>query len=252
MPFNHFPKFEADTSESGAPMKLPCKKRTYGAAILSLVGVFAVIQVGSIQTAAAQFGVGQRSNAGLGGESGDPFAARAESNMDDPKMAVPNIVLREGTLVGPVRGRLVFRGQRWRFIVKSDTTSETGQLSQLLDTGNARKITNERSSLLNQKDRMSGILGSNASGVRSLDDRAVNGGAIGQVAERGTMTSRVLLPAFDSMIVVENLMLGRIVSAIEEDSNDDHWTITGRITEFQEDNRLMLTTAHRAVSPVSR
>ncbi len=48
------------------------------------------------------------------------------------------------------------------------------------------------------------------------------------------------------ILVSENLMLQRIVEAIRADRNDNRWTITGRVTEFFEDNRLVLQTAQRA------
>jgi len=45
---------------------------------------------------------------------------------------------------------------------------------------------------------------------------------------------------------IENLMLDRITRAIEEDPQDSHWMVTGEITEFHDENRLMVLTAHRA------
>lgn len=181
------------------------------------------------------------------GDFGDASSGGASS-----KATAPIIVLREGTIVGPVRGRFVLRGQRWRFIVKSETTQDHGQLSQLLDTGNARKISDTPVTLLSPKANATGGLAANASGVRSIDRRETDRSGIGQVAGENSAVSRVLLPTFESMIVIENLMLGRIASAIEDDPNDDHWTITGRITEFQDDNRLMLITVHRAASSITQ
>lgn len=62
--------------------------------------------------------------------------------------------------------------------------------------------------------------------------------------ERGSATGRSMrLPR---LMLSENLMLQRIVEAIRVDSGDDHWTITGRITEFFEENRLIVLSAKRA------
>jgi hypothetical protein len=50
------------------------------------------------------------------------------------------------------------------------------------------------------------------------------------------------------LVVVENLMLQRIVEAIRADASDDQWTVSGEVTEFFKENRLLIHTAQRANS----
>lgn len=49
-----------------------------------------------------------------------------------------------------------------------------------------------------------------------------------------------------SMIVLENLALQRIAEAIKIDSSDSRWVISGRITEFRDQNYLWIERATRA------
>ncbi|WP_197171120.1 hypothetical protein [Novipirellula aureliae] len=51
-----------------------------------------------------------------------------------------------------------------------------------------------------------------------------------------------------AVILVENLVLQRMINAIRADSNDHTWTITAKVTEFFDENRLLLLTAQRANS----
>lgn len=165
------------------------------------------------------------------------------------KQTIPNIVLREGTRIGPIRGRFVLRGQRWWFIVKETALADRSHLAQMMDTGNARTITEARSTILKRKTT---VVRSGAGSQSSYEQRVVEEDAVGQVQPVNKARRHVLTPPFASVIVVENLMLDRIAAATDEDPADDHWTITGRITEFQNDNRLILTTAHRTVASIQR
>ncbi|TWT98946.1 hypothetical protein [Neorhodopirellula pilleata] len=172
-----------------------------------------------------------------------------QSDSSASQKTIPNVVMREGTLIGPIRGRFVLRGQRWWFIVEESGQADQGQLAEMIDAGNARSIVETQSTIL---ERSTKGTQSTTSTQSRYERKTVVDSSIGEAQSEQQVQRRVLLPPFESMIVVENLMLGRIASAIEEDPADDHWTITGRITEFQNDNRLMLTTAHRTVVPVSQ
>ena len=48
------------------------------------------------------------------------------------------------------------------------------------------------------------------------------------------------------VLVVENLLLQRVVEAVRDDTIADRWSVTGRLTEFFGENRLILQTARRA------
>ena len=41
-------------------------------------------------------------------------------------------------------------------------------------------------------------------------------------------------------------MLQRIVEAIREDADDDRWTVSGQVSEFFDQNRLIIRTAQRS------
>jgi hypothetical protein len=137
------------------------------------------------------------------------------------------ILLREGTYLGPLRGRFVVRGQRWSFLVDQQTSGDETDKSQLIDDGLAREVRPAHNTLLGQRR---GELMTAEHALESLTPSS-------------TITTK---PVFDSMIVVENLMLDRIARAIDDDPQDDYWTITARVTEFQDENRLMILTANRA------
>lgn len=46
--------------------------------------------------------------------------------------------------------------------------------------------------------------------------------------------------------LLENQSLERIVRAIEEDPQDTHWKISGELTEYMDENFLLLTKSQRA------
>jgi len=68
------------------------------------------------------------------------------------------------------------------------------------------------------------------------------------VASASTQTSVSNSPPATSarMRVLENLSLQRVVQMIEQDPSDNRWMISGVVTEFFSDNRLMMMTAVRA------
>ena len=54
--------------------------------------------------------------------------------------------------------------------------------------------------------------------------------------------------ALPQMLLIENLTLQRIVTAVRADSADRLWEVTGEVTEYTGENRLMLRTAQRATA----
>ncbi|WP_236621337.1 hypothetical protein [Rhodopirellula sallentina] len=107
--------------------------------------------------------------------------------------------------------------------------------SEWVEDGLAREILPDQDTLLGRNR--------NSGGPEELSETSAN--RLGQpdaAVPRATVTT----PAFDSMVVIENLMLDRIARAIDEDPEDDYWVITATVTEFQDENRLMLLTAKRA------
>ena len=55
-----------------------------------------------------------------------------------------------------------------------------------------------------------------------------------------------------SYVLLENLALSRIVDSIRRDPTDDAWIVTGRLTEFGDENYLLLETSRRSnAAPIS-
>jgi hypothetical protein len=50
----------------------------------------------------------------------------------------------------------------------------------------------------------------------------------------------------DRLIVLENLALQRVAQTIMQDPTDDRWAISGVITEYFDENRVLISTAVRA------
>lgn len=199
-------------------------------------------------------GGGASKTLGQFGGINSPESSQAEMNRtgEGQRPKVLQIILREGTQVGPIRGRFVLRGHRWMLLIE-DEQSDPAKLSQMIDGGVARKVAEESGSVLG-RNRAGNDLSGNASGTNSSEQLpAFDDGSIGRVnpfVDRSQSSLRAA--AFEQMVLLENLMLGRIASAIEQDPDDDVWTITGRVTEFQDENRLLLLTAHRAPQATSR
>lgn len=164
-----------------------------------------------------------------------PGSGVPAENSAAPSKRSLQIVLREGTVLGPIRGRFVVRGQRWSFLPAAVTTATEEGKSQWVDDGLAREILPDQNTMLGrqrikQAALPSGQVEDDVSGAQSAN----------------TSRMKDLVPAFESMLVIENLMLDRISRAIEEDPQDDYWTITATVTEFRDENRLMVLTANRA------
>ncbi|MCC9644843.1 hypothetical protein LOC71_21415 [Rhodopirellula sp. JC740] len=180
-------------------------------------------QVRAADSAGASPGFGRQSS------SAGPANGTGRESSTDPLTAA-GIILREGTRVGPVTGRFVMSGQRWRFIPEQSNSVHDSHVDTLVEHGLARKPTDEDESLLGRKTPM-------GRGVESLD---------GAHLDDPTLPIAPVAIAVPMTLVNENLMLDRISRAIEEDPNDDRWTITGTVTEFRDENRLVIETTVRA------
>lgn len=175
-------------------------------------------------SASAQFTSGESASTGAAGTLAPPEGGRGVRSSEKRSL---QILLREGTYLGPLRGRFVVRGQRWSFLVDQQASGDDTDKSQLIDDGLAREVRTDQNTLLGQRR-----------GESTTAEHALQ-----SLTPSSTIASK---PVFDSMIVVENLMLDRIARAIDDDPQDDYWTITARVTEFQDENRLMILTANRA------
>lgn len=127
---------------------------------------------------------------------------------------------REGTSLPSTPGRIVMMGRRWVFVPNSTGDGkETGGDSTDQELPRGRRILSaakiRRTSQRNEEE--------------ADDEDAMSSSGNG-----------------NQWILMENLMLQRIVRAVRSDSIDDKWVVTGRITEFFDDNYLLLESAKRS------
>ncbi len=149
--------------------------------------------------------------------------------------------LREGTLIPPTAGTIVLVGRRWVFVPAS-TASAPGDVAVNSDSLNA--TSNEIRFRPKPRPVRLGAAGAadatpdwNESATRSVDDPAVAAVGTDRPRAKGSMPQ---------MLVGENLMLQRIVEAVRIDPSDDRWTVSGEVTEFFDENQLIIRTAQRA------
>lgn len=146
--------------------------------------------------------------------------------------------LREGTLVPPTVGRIVMLGRRWAFIPDGQP-AQTGDDVVQFDRGHAV------ASMVGftRKPRPT-RLGTATPTAAAASDSMIGATLVTTHASNGN-TFQTTLP---QVLVVENLMLQRIAEAIRADGSDDRWTVSGEVTEFFNENQLLIRTAQRAAS----
>lgn len=130
---------------------------------------------------------------------------------DRPQRRPTNI--REGTLLPPTSGRVALIGRRWAFVPASSETAP----QPLANPAASPSV---------------GAVTFGSSPARS------------QNAPRTTAAQAGSEPV--QWMISENLMLQRVVEAIRIDPSDDRWTISGEVTEFFDQNRIIIRTAQRS------
>ena len=126
---------------------------------------------------------------------------------------------REGTSLPSTPGRIVMMGRRWVFVPNTaDRRSETEPNASTEDLPRGRRILS-------------------AAKIRRTSQRD---------DEPGDQAATVSSGNGNQWVLMENLMLQRIVHAVRSDSIDDKWIVTGKITEYFDDNYLLLESAKRS------
>lgn len=149
---------------------------------------------------------------------------------DEGPAAVKPQVMREGTRIPPTTGRIEMLGRRWVFVpVRVED-------QQFRPTAAAPAV--QRAFRISPMAPKATRLGQ-APGSRALVPFRPAAAPMEAVAEQP------VLP-FGQILLQENLMLQRIVEAIQEDPTDDHWIVSGEVTEFFNENRLTIQVAQRA------
>jgi hypothetical protein len=85
---------------------------------------------------------------------------------------------------------------------------------------------------------------SSAAGSGPVSANHTGGSAVQAAVEASGVESRSTLP--HRLRVIENLALQRVAQTIQQDPADQRWSISGIITEFFDENRLMILSATRA------
>lgn len=152
------------------------------------------------------------------------------------KAAVKRELLREGTLIPPTVGRIVMLGRRWAFIPADQSPTRNEDLVEF-----GRKTQSSFASYAN-KPRPT-RLGTKTS-LASTSSPSETEQLVREVANRGNHFQTAL----PQVLVVENLMLQRIAEAIRADGSDDRWTVSGEVTEYFNENQLLIRTAQRAAA----
>ena len=139
-------------------------------------------------------------------------------------------LLREGTRISPITGRVVMLGRRWVFIPSNNQVEENAVANRDTQVMRAYMVANAplRGSRLGSLTY--------ANGLKRF--HTVAAPLEGNGAEES-------IP-FEQIMLQENLMLQRIVEAIRADATDDHWRVSGKVTEFFGENLLSIEIAQRA------
>ena len=210
-----------------APMRIANGRLRLAVSIVAIALI--VIPAGNrMQSSFADDRFGRdRSRSGVAGigDAGDP---RLENAPKDFKQ------LREGTLIPPTVGQIVMLGRRWAFV------SEQAESKSDDDTVAAEQLFRASMVGFNSKPRPTRL---GAQSTTAIDSNLVQGATLVSDASN---TDRSRVEEMPHIIISENLMLQRIVEAIRADTSDDRWTISGEVTEYFNENRLLIRTAQRA------
>lgn len=170
---------------------------------------------------------GQNLSASVSPDLGRGLSATQQRDADDGGSV--GFVFREGTSVVETVGRVARVGPRWQFRPDPAASGVTPGMAGANTASPTKRRTLTTNSVLDQSP---------------FEDETLLG------TER-TRTSNIQPNQLPKLLLIENLMLGRIVRAIEEDPSDDKWAITGEVTEFLGENRLIVLSAKRYVGRTS-
>ncbi|MEM6980246.1 MAG: hypothetical protein AAF539_11330 [Planctomycetota bacterium] len=166
----------------------------------------------TIFTASETPAIGQETSRRLDQTSTDSITAHTSPSL-----------LREGTIIGPIAGQIVRSGNAWRFV--PDRNHKSPQMGMRMKPSRMNDSNVVRSGVANRE-----------STTNRMQQHSIN---------HPTQSSLQMI------LLLENLMLQRVARAIEEDPSDKRWVVTGKVTEFRDENRLLLQTIHRAPEPVA-
>jgi hypothetical protein len=172
-------------------------------------------------------------------QADDGFAPHRLGNLDngsggdqatfDVNQSRPSL-LREGTSLPPTAGRILLVGRRWIFIPQGNADSSRAETK-----GDDASGGDDDSNVLMHRKISREVQ------IVPVGTKLITSKSSGEDSSDGLLTSEG--PKWQ---LVENLMLQRIANAIRSDSVDDAWILTGRITEFFDENYLIIESARRS------
>ncbi len=204
-----------------SPMRLAAGRIALIVAILAAI----MISCGTQGTTAI---AEERLERGKGAAKFEP-AAKVKLNAD---------LLREGTLIPPTVGRIVLLGRRWAFI----PVSAEPETNDDLVTSGADRVVSSMVSFTRKSHPVR--LGAATTSVSASPYANESTTLVGTASSKGEKVQSVL----PQVLLVENLMLQRIAEAIRADGSDDRWAVSGEVTEYYNENQLLIRTAQRAGS----
>ena len=191
----------------------------------------------------------QKSPGVTAGSLDEPLATGSEESNREKR-----VLLREGTLVPPTEGRIMMLGRRWTFLPhwieppnpaatavvprKQIELFHTTLASMQLSRGQTIDLGSGYSQLVENRQR------EEIRTTLSLTSTRL----VSTTTEAAPVVEENLEVKLGQVLLSENLMLQRIVKSIRIDGLDDRWTLTGEVSEFMGENRLLIRTAQRAAS----
>jgi hypothetical protein len=170
---------------------------------------------------------------------GDPLN-RDKRNANEEKV----VLLREGTLIPPTKGRIVMLGRRWTFISDWADKQRRGEDSAALAP--MRHIDMFEASIASLQ-RARAVVGYSRERKRTQEEQKQLPTRLASTkVEHTNEADQNEIAKLSQVLLSENLMLQRIVESIRVDASDDRWSVTGEVSEFMGENRLLIHTAQRA------
>lgn len=151
-------------------------------------------------------------------------------------------VLREGTLIPPTVGRIVMLGRRWAFVPAGSEDEKGGEVAT-----SQHELDVFRNSYATFESNRSGSHQSTHAASKMRPTRLGHSARTAAFDLSLDMQGKAE-PMLPQVLLTENLMLQRIAEAIRADASDDRWTVSGEVTEFFNENRMLIRTAQRAGS----
>ena len=159
-------------------------------------------------------------------------------------------LIREGTEIPPTPGRVVMLGRRWAFVPDQDSLLHRQMMSQSPQDFLGFKQTNRHESMrISSQPKLAWPSDRDSVAIPMIVGVKRMMGQVSMVSTATPDASSTEPLAGASapvhLVLAENLMLQRIVRSIRSDASDEHWTLSGTISEYFGENRMVANSAQR-------